>query len=73
MLCGHFHLTEVWLNGYRDDKNVGVPVIIGGKPENERGRNKKYIGCCVGFNDKNATVTFTDERKRTVNSICIDI
>lgn len=73
MLCGHFHLTEVWQNGYRDDKNVGVPVIIGGKPENERGRNKKYIGCCVGLNDKNATVTFTDERKRTVNSICIDI
>lgn len=71
MLSGHFHLHEIWDNGKNDDKNIGIPVIIGGKPINKDVKRKDYIGCAVTVNKNSADVSFNDSKHNVSEKIGI--
>ena len=56
MICGHKHVTEVWMPGGPQDKlGQPCPVVIGGLPD-----GKGFVGCGYVFGEDAITVTFTD-------------
>lgn len=72
MLCGHIHGNEVWRDGKNDDKNISVPVVIGGKPIKDNRKRKEYVGCSVTINKDNATVKFNDNKHRIIDTVDIE-
>ena len=72
MLAGHFHLHEIWDTGKNDDKNIGIPVIIGGKPIDKDVTRKEYIGCAVTVNKNSAEVSFNNSKQKILGKFGIE-
>lgn len=60
MLCGHYHRTEIFHPGDKnDDRNIPFDVIIGGYPVKPNG----MVGAAITLGEGSASVKFTNEKK----------
>lgn len=68
-LFGHVHTTGLFSPGGRyDNKNFGIPMILGGRPDHEQ---HNVVGTALLLNEKSVSIRFTDKSHTVLSEALI--
>lgn len=60
-LAGHIHKTDVYLpDSFYNNRGIACPVVAGGRPERENGKDVSFNGAAITLYKDRADVKFTD-------------